>query len=188
MWNIGLQIGGPFFSIYMVTGLKLDYTYIMILGVLTSFVRVFAAKYWGRLANRKSWFFTTQLSITLLAIGHISWFFIDHRTAYFIFPLINILGGIAWSGVNLSLFNIQFVMAPEEGRTMYLGASSTLGGVAGFISTLIGSVIVSLFKDVTVDFAGFHFVNMHIVFALSGIILFITALYVHLCISRRETK
>lgn len=97
----------------------------------------------------------------------------------------NIFGGIAWSGVTISIFNIQFVMAPEEGRTMYLGASSALGGLAGFMSTFIGSMIVKNFKSFSYDFAGYHIGNMQILFALSGIILLITALYVHLFISQK---
>jgi MFS family permease len=188
LWNIGIQIGGPFFSVYMVTGLKLNYTYIMIMGVLGSMVRAFTAKYWGRIADKRSWFFSTKLSIALLAIAHAGWLLVDDKTLWVILPIINIIGGIAWSGVNISIFNIQFVMAPKEGRTMYLGASSALGGLAGFISTLIGSIIIKYLKNFSFVFVGLHLGNMHMVFALSGIILFVTALYVHLCLSEKAVK
>ena len=186
LYNIGLQIAGPFVSIYMVTGLKLDYTYIMVMGVLTSIVRVFSAKYWGRIADKKSWYFSTKLSIAILAFCHASWFLVDNRSVWILLPIMNIFGGIAWSGVTISIFNIQFVMAPEEGRTMYLGASAALGGLAGFMSTFIGSMIVKNFKNFSIAFAGFYIGNMQIVFALSGIILLVTAIYVHLFISQKS--
>ena len=186
LWNVGIQIGGPFFSIYMVTGLKLDYTFIMIMSVLGSFVRVLAVQYWGRIGVKKSWMHSTKLSIALLAIAHVGWLFININTVYILMPFLNILGGIAWAGVNISLFNIQFVMAPEEGRTMYLGASAALGGIAGFLSTMVGSVIVNQFKGFSLDFAGFHLGNMHIVFALSGGILLFTSFYVRQWMEKKE--
>ena len=188
LYNIGLQIAGPFVSIYMVTGLKLDYTYIMVMGVLTSVARMFSAKYWGRIADKKSWYFSTKLSITILAFCHAAWFLVDNRTVWVLLPIMNVFGGIAWSGVTISIFNIQFVMAPEEGRTMYLGASAALGGLAGFMSTFIGSMIIKNLKSFSIDFAGFNICNMQIVFALSGIILLITALYVHMSISQNQYK
>jgi Na+/melibiose symporter-like transporter len=178
LWNMGIQIGGPFFSIYMVTGLKLNYTYIMLLGVLTSFVRVFAAPYWGRLVHKKSWDFTAKTSIALLAIAHLGWLFINADTVMFFMPVLNILGGIGWSGVNLSLFYIPFAMAPQEGKTMYIGMSSALGGIAGFFSTLIGAAIVNAFDGMRINVAGLNFTNMHIVFVLSGIIMLLAACYI----------
>ncbi len=179
LWNIGLQIGAPYFSIYLVTGLELSYTYIMVMGIVSSVVRVFAAKFWGRMADSRSWAFTTKVSIAILAIGHFGWILMDQQTVWLVYPILSILGGIAWSGINLSLFSIQFVMAPEEGRTMYLGTGAAFGGVAGFLSTLIGSVIINQSKSLSFQMAGIELCNMHIVFVLSGIILFFTALYVH---------
>lgn len=87
LWNVGLQIAGPFVSIYMVTGLKLDYTYIMIMGVLTSIVRVFSAKYWGKIADKRSWYFSTKLSIAILSFCHVAWFFVDNRTVWVLLPI-----------------------------------------------------------------------------------------------------
>jgi hypothetical protein len=178
LWNIALQIGGPFFAVYQVTGLKLSYSYIMIMGVISSLVRVFIAKTWGSLADKKSWFFTTKSSAAILGIVHIIWTFVDVNTAFILVPLLSIAGGLAWSGLAISMFNIQFVYAPQEGRTAYLGTSAALGGVAGFISTFIGSRVVSYLKGFSFKLFGINIGNMQVVFLLSGILILITALYV----------
>ena len=180
LWNIGVQIGGPFYMVYMVTRLKLSYTYIMIFGLMGSIVRIFAAKYWGRVADNLSWVFVTKLSIAILAVCHFSWIFVTRETVWMVFPVLNFFGGIAWSGISLALFNIQFVMAPEKGRTIYLGASAALGGIVGFCSTLVGSLIVKQFKGLSKELIGIHIGNLQIVFILSGILLFIAAVYVHI--------
>lgn len=88
LWNIGIQIGGPFYMVYMVTGLKLSYTNISILGVLSSLVRVFAAKYWGRFADHMSWVLTTKISIVILAICHLGWLLVDSKTIWIYLPIL----------------------------------------------------------------------------------------------------
>ncbi|NLL71585.1 MAG: MFS transporter [Epulopiscium sp.] len=178
LWNVGLQIAGPFFSVYMVTGLKLDYTYIMAIGVLASLIRVFATPFWGRLADQKSWFFSTKFSIGLLSIVHFLWIFVIPSTARFLIPILQIASGIAWAGIGISLFNIQFLFAKREGRTMYLGLNAAIGGIAGFTSTWIGSRIVGTLEGRAYQIKWLTLGNMQVVFALSGIILFFCTLFV----------
>jgi Na+/melibiose symporter-like transporter len=180
LWNAGLQVAGPFFAVYMVTGLKISYTYIMAMGVISSVIRVILAPYWGKLADQKSWFFSTKASVGILAITHFMWFFVNSRTAWLMIPVVHILGGIAWAGINISLFNIQFVFAPREGRTMYLASNAAVGGLVGFVSTLAGSAILRILEEYRFSIVAFSVSNMQIIFALSGLVLGACSLFVHL--------
>lgn len=188
LWNIALQIGGPFFSVYMVTGLKLNYTYIMMVGVVSSLTRVFSAKHWGKLADHRSWIYVTKLSIGLLAITHISWFFVNSITMWILIPLLNVIGGVAWCGVSIALFNIQFLFAPKEARTMYLGANAAIGGVIGFTSTIFGSYLIQVFKNYDLHIGNFSISNMQYIFAISGMLLLVCVLYVHFFMKMSENK
>ncbi len=180
LWNIGLQIAGPFFAVYMVTGLKLSYSYIMIMGVLSSVARIFMVPYWGKLADNKSWITCTKYSIGLLAIVHTIWFFVNHTTAFVMVPALHILSGIAWGGINMALFNIQFIFSPREGRTIYLGANAAYGGLLGFLSTIAGSAVLGRLQGNYFNISFFSFGNMQILFAMSGILIGVCTLYVHL--------
>lgn len=182
IWNIALQIGGPFFSIYMVTKLKLTYTYIMIMGVITSAVRVFLVVYWGKFADSRSWVIASKYSIGALAVCHGLWTLVDRNCMFILIPILHVLGGIAWAGINISLFNIQFVFAPREGRTMYLGLNAALGGLVGFASTIFGSILLKLMSSVKISFMIFNIGNMQILFLLSGISLLVCSLYIHFSI------
>ncbi|HEY5560869.1 MAG TPA: MFS transporter [Clostridiaceae bacterium] len=188
LWNLGLNFAGPFFSVYMVANLKLDYTYIMVVGVIATSVRVLSVRFWGRLADRKSWFLPTKISIALVGLAHFSWFFVNINTMYILIPLINILVGFAWAGVNICIFNIQFIFAPKDGRTMYLGSSAAIGGLVGFISSILGSVILSLIGPRIFNLIGFNVSNMQIIFACSGIALGLCALYIHIFIKKNQIE
>jgi MFS family permease len=163
----------------MVTGLKLSYSYIMIMGVLSSIARIFMVPYWGKLADNKSWVTCTKYSIGLLAIIHTSWFFVNNTTASIMVPILHIFSGIAWGGINMALFNIQFIFSPKEGRTIYLGVNAAYGGVLGFLSTIIGSTILGMLQGNSLALSTFRIGNMQVLFAMSGILLAVCAFYVH---------
>lgn len=179
LWNVSLFIAGPYFSVYMVSRLDLSYSYITIIGVGATIFRILVIKSWGRLADKKSWFFTSKASIGILGLCHFLWFFSDKRTYIVLVPLLNILGGLAWAGIGISLFNIQFLYTPKEGRTAYIGVSAAIGGVTGFISTLIGGKLVNILKDISINLFGINIGNIQILFLMSGVFLMGTSLYIH---------
>jgi Na+/melibiose symporter-like transporter len=180
LWNIGLQIAGPFFAVYMVTNLKLSYSYIMLMGVLSNIVRIFIVPRWGKLADNKSWITCTKYSIGLLAIAHTTWMLVNHSTAWLLVPILHVASGIAWGGINMALFNIQFLYSPKEGRTVYLGVNAAVGGLLGFLSTLLGSAVIGLLQRKSFSLGDLSIGNMQIIFAVSGVLLAFCTLYAHL--------
>ncbi|WP_105615206.1 MFS transporter [Vallitalea okinawensis] len=186
IWNIGLQIGGPYVAVYMVTSLELSYTFMMALSVVATMVRVLCSSYWGRLADKKSWFLSTKFSILILAITHFMWAFVTESNYIILTPLLHISAGFAWAGVGISLFNIQFLFAKKEGRTMYIGLNAALGGIFSFLSASLGSKIINLLEGTQLTMGFFAFNGMQVVFLLSGLLLLACPLYVHFFFENKE--
>lgn len=185
LWNIALQIGAAFFSVYMVSGLDLKYSYITIMTTFGSLIAVVFARVYGKLADRTSWEFVTMVCIGVLSICHLLWALTCKSNVYYILPVSQFLSGAAWGGINIAIFNIQFRYAPEEGRTMYLGFNAAIGGVVGFAVAMIGARIVSVLDGVTVSFGSLSFGNMQAVFGISAIMLLVCAMTIKL-IFRKE--
>ena len=141
---------------------------------------------WGKLADKRSWILTTKLSIALLAVCHTMWAFIDMKTYTVLMPLSNIIAGVAWAGIGISLFSIQFMFSPEDGRTVYVGFGAALGGIVGFASSLLGSVIVGALAALKFNLLGIIIGNMQVVFFISGILLTVCAAYIHYFIKKSE--
>jgi len=174
-WNLALQIAGPFFSVYMVTGLKMDYTYITFLGLISSTVRILAAWLWGKLADATSWLLAGRLSMGLLGLIHISWLFMTPDTCYTLQPVLQALSGAAWGGIAISVFNLQYHYAPEDKRVLYVSANSSYAGLCGFLSTLLGASLLTIlpsFKIGNLPVSG-----MQILFLLSGSLILGCVLY-----------
>ncbi len=171
IWNLSAQLSLPFFSVYMVTGLKLSYTFIMIMGIILSSVQAVSAKIWGKISEKHTWEYTTVVSIALIGICHVTWIFVTHATYFILIPIIQVLAGIAWAGVNMSLFNIQFKYAPQEGRTIFIGFNAAVSGLAGFCSALIGAVLVGALSGAEIDIGITVLDNMRLVFGVSGLLV-----------------
>lgn len=181
-WNLGLQIAAPFFSVYMVTGLQLDYTYIMLLGLIASLSRVASAGIWGRLADRRSWLWITKMSMLLLGFVHLSWFFMTKETCILLQPILQCASGIAWGGIALSIFNVQFLYAPRDKQVMFVGANSAYAGLIGFGGTLIGGLLLKVLPSFQIG--AFPVNGMQILFALSGGLIMGCSWYVHRVLRR----
>ena len=175
LWNIALQVGAAFFSVYMVSGLDLPYSYITIMTTFGSLIAVVFARLYGKLADKTSWEFVTMVCIGVLSMCHLMWALTNKSNVYYLLPFSQFLSGAAWGGINIAIFNIQFRYAPEEGRTMYIGFNAAVGGVIGFTVAMIGARIVSVLDGVTFSIGNMTFGNMQTVFGISAIMLFICA-------------
>lgn len=188
LWNLSVQFSLPFFSVYMVNGLKLSYTYIMVIGIILSCVQSYSARIWGRISEKKSWEFTTVASMAVLGVVHVTWSFINHNTYFVIIPFVQVLAGIGWAGVNMSLFNIQFKYAPQEGRTVFIGFNAALAGAAGFFSALMGSFVVGALSGIKIDIKVTVLDNMLIVFGISGFMILCCAAYFSWCFKDKKDE
>jgi len=177
IWNLAAQLSLPFFSVYMVTGLKLSYTFIMIIGIIMSFTQALSAKMWGKLSEKVGWEFTTVLSIGMVGICHLTWIFVNNSTYFILIPIIQVMAGIAWAGVNISFFNIQFKHAPQEGRTIYIGFNAALAGLSGFLSALVGATLVGVLSGIKIDIGITVLDNMLFIFGLSGLLIVCCAVF-----------
>lgn len=186
LWNFGLQIGGPFFAIYFYSVLGLNYTYIMLMNVLMYAFRVFAAQYWGRLADKKNWVHVTKLSLIVLGLVHAGYFFMNETNYLWLYPPLQSFAGIGWGGLALSMFNLQFEYAPEENRASYISVNTAIGGIAGFSAILIGSAFVSKVTGTVVYLGSMPIHGIQYLLLTSGILILLTSIYVHKVIKHKE--
>lgn len=179
LWNFGLQFGGPYFSIYYYSVLRLGYTYIIAIGFAVSIARMIAAQFWGRFADHKGWIFVSKMSIFCLGIVHVGLIFLNRETMHVIYPPLMIAGGICWGGVSISIFNIGFEYMPAQDRTSYISLNTAVSSIAGFSGVLAGSLIVSLLQNRIYSFLSIPLSAMQFLFIGSGILLMATSGYIH---------
>ncbi len=168
LWNFGLFIGAPFMAVYMVDVLELSYTYMMFMTVVTMIIRVALTSWWGRIADKKSWFLAGSMSVILLGMTHFMWGLITPSNYPFMIPLVHVTIGMAWAGAGISIFNMQFLFAKQATRTMSVSVNSAIGGLTSIFAVFVGSRLV--------DKAGVQ--GMQWTFFLSGMLVLLCPLYI----------
>ncbi|NLU53123.1 MAG: MFS transporter [Clostridiaceae bacterium] len=190
LWNISLQIASAFFSVYLKSDLNMNYTTITVLSTINSILYIISAKRWGRFADKHGWATTTMITIGILGICHGIWFFSFKGSPILIVLMVlaHVLGGIAWSGINVSIFNLQFDFTPDENRMVYIGFSAAISGIIGYIAALIGSKLVSLFETDIIPILGIDFNIKQLLFLSSSLLMLLCSFYIYFFMGVKNNK
>ncbi len=188
LWNIATQIGGAFFGVYLKSDLGLNYTTITILSMINSLFYVLSARAWGKYADKKGWTHTTKLTIGILAVCHGLWFLAAKGSPILLVLLAvtHMIGGTAWSGINVALFNMQFDFTPDEKRTVYLGFNAASSGIIGYLAAIVGSQLVNRYGKESIILLGTAFDIKQILFLISSILLMLCAVYISIFMRPRK--
>ena len=166
------------------------YTFSTVSGLLNALTYVITVSIWGKIADRKSFTYTAMLSIGLLGLTHASWFFVS-KGSFLIYPLVillQMLSGLSWAGINISLYNIPYEYTPDESRTVYLGFNAALSGLVGFAASMVASYMVGLMSDYKGNFIGLTVTQFQLIFLISGLLIIATSALIRFTILKPETK
>lgn len=186
IWNFALYVGMLYIPIYMIGTLQRSYLYVMIMSMLTLTFRVLSARVWGKFVEKNLWARAIELGAILLGISTMLLFFANSITALIILPIFHILSGIAWGSIGITFFNLQVMFAPDEERTLYIGALASISGISGFVATVLSGFFIDRFANIHISIIGFSVGNIQIIFLISGILLVLSGVYVKQVIAPME--
>lgn len=140
LWNLSLNVAGPFFNVYLVESLKASAGVVGTLSLAASLAALPGQRLFGTLADR--WGPSRVQLITGLLIPLLPFAWALSRSPWHVMP-ISLVGGFLWAGYNLASFNLLLGLTPEDRRAHYTAfyqmvATATLAGGAalgGLIAT-----------------------------------------------------
>lgn len=161
-WNFALFMASPFFTIYMVTRLGFDPSFIIMMTVLSQIVHLVFMRVWGKFSDNYSNKSVLGVSGPLALIAVLLWTFTAmperHSLTIPLLIIIHVLLGISMSGVTLATGNIGLKLAPHGRGTSYLAANSFVGSLATGAGSILGGIIANLFAEqqlsLTLDWTG----------------------------------
>lgn len=134
----GIYLPAALWSVLRVRDLGASDTWIGIIALVVNASTIAGYFYWGRVAARRGnrWllivtsFGMALYVLTTALVPTIGW----------MIPT-SILGGLAWSGCNLALFNVMLGACPAEHRPTYVALYTALVNVAAFAGPLLGAAL-----------------------------------------------
>jgi len=138
VWNFGVSIAGPFFSIHQVKDLGFGVETLALLATVTRPVNVLAFRLAGSLVDRKGPQRIMSFSMLVVPLMPVLWVFA--RTPLHV-GLVQSYGYLAWSGFHVALMPLLLSITPPEYRSRYIAIFNTINSLSAIIAPLGGSWI-----------------------------------------------
>ncbi|MGH7828324.1 MAG: MFS transporter [Candidatus Binatia bacterium] len=138
--NFATYLSAPFFAVFMLRDLQLDYLTYMALQVCSSLTSLIALPLWGKHADLVGNVRILRLSAFFAALIPGFWL-VSHHPAYLM--LVQILGGFAWSGVTLSSGNFIYDAVTPHKRVRCIAYFNVINGAAIFLGSSLGGFLGS---------------------------------------------
>ena len=154
LYNIANYAATPFYGAYQIHELNFSLTYVSVITMCGSVARILVSRAWGRYADRNSFARLMQWCLVIFGASLVCAALAVPSNGRVMFCLYYILNGIAMGGMNSSLTNLIFDYAESDIRADSLAITQAAAGVAGFVSTLCVSPLVSYIQNSGSRFLG----------------------------------
>jgi len=147
IWHIALYSAYPFYGAYQINELGFSMTFVSILSILYSVVRMLFSPLMGKYADRRSFSHMSFVCFAIMGVGFaVTCFTVPENGAVF-YTTFYCLYGVSMAGANSAVTNLLFDKVQGEMRTPALAINMALSGVAGFLSTCVMSVAVAAIQS-----------------------------------------
>ena len=177
LWYAAMYASTPFLGSYQNKELGFSMTFISLLSLIYSGVRIAFSFLWGSYADRKS--FKTMLT-ACYAVSTLS-FFVNiftvpsngkiFYTAYYAFH------AIAMAGINSALTNLVYDYVEVSRRADAIAITQTVSGVVGFLTTLAAGVLVDHIQKSGNTFLGMSVYAQQVTDAISFVMNIVVIIY-----------
>ncbi|MGC8667801.1 MAG: MFS transporter [Chthonomonadales bacterium] len=169
----------PFYTVYALDVLKLDYVWLQVLGAVASLASLASMPVWGYLSDKFGSKPLLAISVFGTGVLPLPWVVSvrEHPQLTLVLLLINnALGGFFWAGVGLTQFNLIIGTTPTERKSVYIGTISAVTAISGGLAPVVGGIIVTALEPVHLRFLGLPIGNYQLVFALNSLLRYLALL------------
>lgn len=162
------QMAGPFYAVYMIENLGVDFGTITWLITFATLASLFMLRIWGPIADEMG----NKPILIVAGFAHalipLIWVVAQEGIYYQALVLAHIASGVFWAALMLAHVNVLIKLSPEKGRSFYIAAFNTSLGLSVAVAPIMGGVFLNFTEGWQVQAGRWTLTNLHILFLLSG--------------------
>lgn len=170
LWHVASNCATPFYATYQLKELGFSMTFISVLSIAYSVVRVLVSPALGRYADRNSFSRMVLLCFGVAATGFFVNCFTVPENGKMFYTAYYCLSAVSMAGINSALTNLVYDHVKGDNRRSALAISSALGGLCGFGATCLMSPVVSYIQRGGNRLLGLHVYPAQFVSAIACLI------------------
>jgi len=188
LWHIATSSATPFYGAYQIKELGFSMTFISVLSIAYSLVRVAASPVFGRYADKHSFSRMVSLCFCIAAGGFLVNCFTVPENGKIFYTVYYCLSAISMAGINSALTNLIYDHVRGDSRRNALAISSALGGLAGFAATCLMSPVVAFIQEQGNRLFGLALYPAQFVSGVAFVLTVVVMLYLQWFVIPHESK
>ena len=169
-WTVIDNVARPFFGTYQVKELGFNMTFVAILSATYSLVRVPCAFFFGRYADRSCFAKMLRVCYVVALVSFIFGGFTVPENGRVFFTAYYLLNAMAMGGIGIAQNNLILDYVPMEQRKNLLAIQGTIGGLAGFFTTLALTPLVTYIQGKGNMLLGVHIYAQQLLSMLAALL------------------
>ncbi len=149
-FNFAATIASPFFTVYMLKDLELHYTFFVIATAIATTTKIISQPHIGKITDKYGDKPVAIISTFMTSLIPLTYFFITPSNTWLIIPA-QIITGLAWAGVDLSVFNLMLDKSDVKRRSLDIAEYNTLISIPMIFGPIIGGYIAD---NITIIYSG----------------------------------
>ncbi len=133
--NMAVNIGSPFFSVYVLRELKISYISYQIINAASAVMTMVIVTWWGKHADKAGNVKILRISSWMIPFVPVLWL-VNSSVEWM--SVVMLFSGFVWAGFNLCAGLFIYDAAPQENRTRYIALFGALGAIGSTVGSLIG--------------------------------------------------
>ncbi len=136
--SFAANFSGPFFAIYMLNDLKLNYFQYTILVTIPSLMIILTTRFWGRMCDRIGYVIPMRLFATIVVGLPLVW--VLSRT-YWHLVVVQMFAGLAWGGMAMASFNYTLDAIGPSNRLRSISWLNVINSFCIFLGSMAGGLL-----------------------------------------------
>lgn len=143
LYNVAAFTIRPFLGTYEIHELGFSLAFVSLLSAVSSVSRIVISRWWGRYADRRGFAVMVEKCFLLLGGAWLCVAFASPSIGVVAMIGYGVFNGMAMGGINSAMTNLIYDYVPREQCADAIAITQAVAGVAGFLTTLLASPIVS---------------------------------------------
>lgn len=185
MWNVAQYFTIGFLGIFKTKDLMISVFAVQVINMIANFARMAVSRPFGKYSDKKSYAKGFNLAMMMAAAAFFINIFTTNATWYLIIAY-TVLYNCSLAGSNQNSFNITYSYVKSEYITQAMAIKNSIGGVCGFLASVLGGKILAVVQANNNMIFGIHIYGQQLLSAVSCVITLAVVVFIHKVIEKQK--
>lgn len=162
------QLAGPFYSVYMIERLQINFSTITWLITFATLTTLFMLRIWGPISDQMGNRPVLLVAGFAHALVPLLWVVATPENYFWPLVLAHVASGGIFCALMLAQVNILIKLAPSQGKSMFIAVFNASIGLAAAIAPIIGGWLLDRTTALTWQLGDWKLGNLQLLFLFSG--------------------